>query len=145
MKTSTSHAPKSATTILLVAFTLSLAALTVACGYSSKMTAPVAGTVPMVATLNPATVNAGDPAFTLTVDGTNFGSKAVVNWNGVAQTSNTTFISSNQLTVAIPASAVVTSGTVTLTVTNPGTAGTGIYGGCAPQAENPSPPSFILY
>ena len=140
----TSQPLKPATTILLVALTLTLAAFTVACGYSSKMTAPVAGTVPMVAALNPATANAGDPAFTLTVNGSNFGSKAVVNWNGVAQTSNTMFISSGQLTVAVPASAVATSGMVTLTVTNPGSTGTGMYGSGATQAETSSPMTFTI-
>jgi hypothetical protein len=139
----TSQPLKPATTIL-VALTLTLAAFTVACGYSSKMTAPVAGTVPMVAALNPAAANAGGPAFVLTVNGSNFGSTAVVNWNGAAQTSNTTFISSNQLTVAIPASDVAMSGTVTLTVTNPGTAGTGIYGTGATQAETSSPMTFTI-
>src|SRR3984893_9238241 len=128
----TSQPLKPATTILLVALTLTLAAFTVACASSSKTTAPVAGTVPMVAALNPATANAGDPAFTLTVNGSNFGSKAVVNWNGTAQTSNTTFISSNQLTVAIPASDVAMSGMVTLSATNPGTAGPGMPG-CVEQ------------
>jgi|SRR5579862_9071883 hypothetical protein len=136
---------KPATRLLLMTLVaLTIAKFTVACGYSSKMTAPVAGTVPMVAALNPATANAGDPAFTLTVNGSNFGSKAVVNWNGVAQTSNTTFISSNQLTVTIPASDIATSGMVTLTVTNPGTAGTGIYGTGATQAETSSPMTFTI-
>jgi IPT/TIG domain len=136
---------KPATRILLMTLVaLTVAKFTVACGYSSKMTAPVAGTVPMVSTLNPDAISAGDPAFTLTVNGTNFGSKAVVNWNGAAQTSNTTFISSNQLTVAVPASAVVMSGMVTLTVTNPGTAGTGMYGSGATQAETSTPMTFTI-
>jgi hypothetical protein len=135
---------KPATTILLAALTLTLAAFTVACGYNSKMTAPVAGTVPMVAALNPATANAGDPAFTLTVNGSDFGSKAVVNWNGAAQTSNTMFISGNQLTVMIPASDIAMSGMITLTVTNPGTAGTGMYGSGATQAETSSPMTFTI-
>ena len=140
----TSQPLKPATTILLVALTLTLAAFTVACGYSSKMTAPVAGTIPMVAALNPATANAGGPAFILTVNGSNFSSTAVVNWNGAAQTANTTFISSNQLTVAIPASDVAMSGMVTLTVTNPGTSGTGIYGTGATQAETSTPMTFTI-
>lgn len=136
---------KPATRLLLMTLVaLTIAKYTVACGYSSKMMAPVADTVPMVAALNPAMVNAGDPAFTLIMNGTNFGSKAVVNWNGVAQTSNTTFISSNQLTVAVPASAIATSGTITLTVTNPGTAGTGMYGSGATQAETSSPMMFTI-
>ena len=136
---------KPATRLLLMALVaLTIAKFTVACGYSSRMMAPVAGMVPTVATLNPATISAGDPAFTLIMNGTNFVSKAVVNWNGVAQTSNTTFVSSNQLTVAVPASAIATSGTITLTVTNPGSAGTGMYGSGATQAETSSPMMFTI-
>ncbi len=83
-------------TILLVA----LIAITVACGYSSKMTAPVAGTMPTVSALSPNSATAGSAAFTMTVNGTNFASKAVVNLNGTAQTANTTFVSGNQLMVS---------------------------------------------
>ena len=65
-------------------------------------------------------------AFTLTVNGANFASNAQINWNGAAQT--TTPVSAAQLTADIPASAIATAGTVTVTVTNPGTPG-GTYGG----------------
>jgi hypothetical protein len=136
------------TTQLLKTFTLTalvaLIALTVACGYSSKMTAPVAGTAPTIAQLAPNSATAGDAAFTLTVNGTNFGTKAVVNWNGVAQTANTTYVSGSQLTVAVPASAIATSGTVQITVTNPATAGTGIYGTGATLAVTSSAMDFTI-
>ena len=80
-------------------------ALTLACGYSSG-----ASNMPAISQLNPDSTNAGASAFMLTVSGTNFASKAVVNWNGNAQA--TTYVTSRQLTIAIPASAVATSGTV---------------------------------
>ena len=128
------------TTTVLVA----LIALTAACGYSAKMTAPLAGSMPMIAQLAPDTATAGGTAFTLTVNGTNFGTKAVVNWNGVAQTTNTTYVSASQLTVAVPASAITTSGTVAITVTNPATAGTGIYGSGATLAETSSAMNFTI-
>jgi hypothetical protein len=131
---------KPVTTTLLVA----LIALTVACGYSAKMAAPVAGTLPTIATLNPGSATAGAPAFTLTVNGTNFGTKATVNWNGAAQTANTTFVSASQLTVALPASAIAAAGTVTVTVTNPGTSGTGIYGTGATLPETSTPMDFMV-
>ena len=131
---------KPVTTTLLVA----LIALTVACGYSAKMAAPVAGTLPTIATLNPGSATAGAPAFTLTVNGTNFGAKATVNWNGAAQTANTTFVSASQLTVALPASAIAAAGTVTVTVTNPGTSGTGIYGTGATLPETSTPMDFMV-
>lgn len=128
------------TTAALVA----LLALTVACGYSSKMAAPVAGTLPTIAELAPNSATAGGAAFTLTVNGSNFGSKALVNWNGAAQTANTTFVSAGQLMVAVPASAIATSGTVTVTVTNPGTSGTGIYGTGATLPETSTAMNFTI-
>ena len=121
-----------------------LIALTVACGYSSKTTPPVAGTMPAIAQLNPDSVTAGGGAFTLTVDGSNFGSKAVVNWNGVAQTANTTYVSGSQLTVAVPAAMIAASGTIQITVTNPSTPGTGIYGTGATLAETSTAMSFTI-
>jgi hypothetical protein len=127
-------------TTLLVA----LLALTVACGYSSKTTPPVAGTMPTISQLAPTSATAGGAAFTLTVNGTNFGTKAVVSWNGTAQTANTTYVSGNQLMVAVPASAIATAGTITVTVTNPATAGTGLYGSGGTLAETSSPMDFAV-
>jgi hypothetical protein len=127
-------------TALLVA----LIAISVACGYSSKMTPPVAGTMPTVSAFSPNSATAGGAAFTLTVNGTNFAAKAVVNWNGAAQTANTTFVSANQLTVAVPASAIGTAGTISVTVTNPATSGTGLYGGGGTLAETSAAMSFTI-
>jgi hypothetical protein len=121
-----------------------LLALSLACGYSSKTTPPVAGTMPAISQLNPDSATAGDTGFTLTVTGSNFGSKAVVNWNGTAQTSNTTYVSGTQLTVAVPASLIVNSGTVQITVTNPANPGTGIYGTGATLAETSTSMSFTI-
>ena len=121
-----------------------LIALTLACGYSAKTTPPVAGTVPAIAQLSPTAATAGGAAFMLTVGGSNFGAKAVVNWNGAAQTANTTYVSGGQLTVAVPASAIATSGTVQVTVTNPGTTGTGIYGTGGTLPETSTSMSFTI-
>ncbi len=123
---------------------VTLIALTVACGYSSKTTPPVAGTMPTIAALSPSSAAAGGAAFVLTVNGTNFGAKAVVNWNGVAQTANTTYVSGSQLTVAVPAAAIATAGTITVTVTNPGTPGTGMYGSGGTLPETSSPMDFTV-
>ena len=96
------------------------------CGYSKPATTPPqAGTTPTITQLIPNNANAGT-AFILTVNGSDFASNAAVNFNAAAQT--TTFVSASQLTVAVPASADMTSGAVPVTVTNPGTPG-GIYGG----------------
>ncbi len=97
------------------------------CGYGSKtVTPPQPGTTPTVARLTPDNVNAGSPAFMLTVDGTNFASNATINWSGTAQA--TTFVSGSQLTTVVPADAVAAAGTVPVSVTNPAVSG-GIYGG----------------
>ncbi|HTW58035.1 MAG TPA: IPT/TIG domain-containing protein [Terriglobales bacterium] len=130
-------------TVLTISF-VTLIALMLACGYSSKSTPPVAGTMPAISALNPESVTAGGAAFMLTVNGSNFGAKAVVNWNGAAQTANTTYVSAGQLTVAVPASLIANSGTVSITVTNPATAGTGIYGTGATLAETSSSMSFTI-
>ena len=127
-------------TALLVA----LIAISVACGYSSKMTAPVAGTMPTVSALSPNSATAGSAAFTMTVNGTNFASKAVVNLNGTAQTANTTFVSGNQLMVAVPAAVIATPGTVSVTVTNPATSGTGMYGSGGTLAATSAAMSFTV-
>lgn len=121
-----------------------LIALTLACGYSAKTAAPVAGTMPAITELNPDAATAGEAGLTLTVNGNNFGTKAVVNWNGVAQTTNTTYVSANQLAVAVPATAIATSGTVMVTVTNPGNPGTGIYGTGATLPETSTSVTFTI-
>jgi hypothetical protein len=132
------------TTLKTIAL-LTVIALTMACGYSSKASMPAtAGSMPTIAQLNPNAATAGGDAFILTVNGTNFGTKAVVNWNGVAQTSNTTFMSGTELTVSLPASAIAAAGTVQVTVTNPAVAGGGPYGGGGTLAETSSAMSFTI-
>ena len=118
--------------ILLLA-TLTVFAL--GCGYGSKtVTPPTAGTAPTISSLAP-TANHGDPAFVLTVNGTNFASNAAIDWNGTAQT--TTFVTASQLTANIPAAAIAASVTVPITVTNPAVAG-GPYGGGTTAATSVS-------
>jgi hypothetical protein len=115
-----------------------LIAITAACGYSS---ANMPGAKPAIAMLSPDSVSAGGPAFTLTVNGSNFAANAVVNWNGVARP--TKYVSVSQLKVAIPASMIVTSGSAQITVTNPATAGNGMYGG-GTLAVTSSPMDFVI-
>jgi hypothetical protein len=78
----------------------------------------VAAGAPVLTSLNPSTSTAGGPAFTLTVDGTNFVSNSTVRWNGSNRT--TTFVNASQLTAAIPASDIASTGTASVTVANPG-------------------------
>jgi len=121
-----------------------LIALTLGCGYSSKNYPPVAGAMPAIAELSPDSAQAGGAAFMLTVNGSNFSSKAVVNWNGTAQTASTVYVSGNQLTVAVPASAIASAGAVQVTVTNPGTPGTGMYGSGGTLPETSQPVNFTI-
>ncbi len=91
---------------------------------------------PAVSGLNPANATAGDSAFTLTVDGSNFVSSSVVQWNGSSRP--TTFVSSTRLSAAIPASDIATSGTAQVTVLNP-TPGGGASNASAFNIGNPMP------
>jgi hypothetical protein len=120
-----------------------LSAFTLACGYSSKATTPATpGTMPTIATLAPNSTTHGDPAFVLTVTGTSFSGTAVINFAGVAQTTNQ--VSPTQLTATIAAADITSAGTVAVTVTNPGTAGTGAYGSGGTTAETSSPMNFTV-
>lgn len=110
---------------------LLLIAASLACGYSSN--ANSTALMPAIAQLNPTNATAGGAAFTLTVNGSNFLSNAVVNWNNVAQA--TTVVSGNQLLVAIAPEMISDSGTVQITVTNPGMVGR--YGTTPAQTSAP--------
>ena len=105
---------------------LLLSALALGCGYSHSTTPVHPGIMPVISALVPNNANHGGPAFTFEVDGTTFASNAVINFNGAAQT--TTFVSAAKLTTMIAATAIMNSGSVPVTVTNPGTPG-GPYGG----------------
>ena len=80
------------------------------------------GTPPAVTSISASTTStASTPycstqGFTLTVNGTNFTSDAVVNWNGTPQP--TTFVSATQLTAAVPATTAAFPGTTGITVSN---------------------------
>lgn len=113
-----------------------LIAFGLACGYSSNKTTTPAqpGTAPALSQLVPNATNSGGPAFVLTVNGDNFASRAVINFNGAAQA--TTFVTAKQLTATIPASAIATAGMVNVSVTNPGTPGGQYGGGTLPANSN---------
>jgi hypothetical protein len=130
---------KTLSTVLLAA----VCAFTLACGYSSKATTPaVAGSMPSIAERAPDNMNSGGSEFVLTVNGSDFSSKATINWNGTAQT--TTYVSASQLTATISASDIATPATVPITVTNPATSGTGVYGSGGTLAETSSAMNFTV-
>jgi Protein of unknown function (DUF4038)/Putative collagen-binding domain of a collagenase/IPT/TIG domain len=72
--------------------------------------------VPAISTLGANHVTGG-AAFTLSVNGSNFVAKSVVNFNGKAEA--TTFVSAKTISAAIPASDVAVAGSINVTVTNP--------------------------
>ena len=75
---------------------------------------------PAIASLAPATVTHGGPAFTLTVTGTNFTPGSKVYWNG-ADLGTTVFVNAQTLTATVPAAniASVPNPLPTITVVNP--------------------------
>ena len=81
-----------------------------------------AGT-PAIQELVPNNMKAGLGGFTLTVNGSNFATGAVVYWNGAPRT--TMFALPGQITASISAADIANPGTASVFVKNPG--GTGIY------------------
>ncbi|HEX4899263.1 MAG TPA: hypothetical protein VFV61_01950, partial [Pyrinomonadaceae bacterium] len=87
-------------------------------GISLTQNFTIINTGPTVSSLAPANAVAGGPAFTLTVNGTNFDATSVVLWNGVSRT--TTLVSSTQLTAQITAADIQSAGSFAVTVSNSG-------------------------
>ena len=84
-------------------------------------TGQVADPVPFLnQPLVPTAVSPGNPGFTLKVNGTGFVSGAIINFNRVPLA--TTFVDAEHLTAAVPASAVASAETATVTAVNPGAA-----------------------
>lgn len=78
---------------------------------SFTLTAPA----PTISSLNPPSIAALQPAFTIVVNGTSFAvSGASIRWNGTALT--TTPISDTQLQAQVPATALMTPGTAAITI-----------------------------
>lgn len=73
--------------------------------------------VPTIGSISPSSATEGDPAFTLTVTGTQFISASQVLWNNSAV--QTTYGSSTSLTAQIPASDLGSAGIANITVQNP--------------------------
>ena len=73
---------------------------------------------PLISSLNPSTVIAGSPSFTLTLNGSNFQDGASVTVDGAPR--NTTFVDPGQLTVSVMNTDVAVARQVPIVVTNPG-------------------------
>lgn len=88
---------------------------------STTVTGSLYGAAPSASSITPNLVQAGSAAFTLTVNGTGFNTGSTVNFGGAALT--TTYVSSTQVTAAVPASAIVNYGWAPVTVSNPSPGG----------------------
>ena len=102
--------------VLVVAVLLMAILPIAACGYGSNynggMTMPAAA--PKITELIPNDTPAGSPAFTMTVNGSSFGTSATVYWNGSPLTSS--YITGNQITAAVPAANVAAAASVSVYV-----------------------------
>ncbi len=72
---------------------------------------------PAIKSLNPPSIDAGQPAFILTVNGSNFTPASTVVWN--ASQVSSLFVSTSQLTAQIPASVIQNAGTAQVSVNTP--------------------------
>jgi hypothetical protein len=91
-------------------------------GTSSPVSFVVSGNpLPTITGLDPSHATPGGGGFTLTVNGTNFISGAVVRWKGADRT--TIYVNSTKLTAAILASDIATAGSASVTVFNPAPGG----------------------
>lgn len=99
---------------------LTLVMFSVACGYGSHSNYMNNGGTgaPQIMQLQPTMANAGGPAFTLTVEGSGFGTDSVVYWNMVAQT--TSYDSGTQVSAQITAADIMNPGMIPVYVRSGG-------------------------
>src|SRR5215471_10944280 len=103
---------------------------------SGVLTFTVNNPTPMLASISPNEVSAGVQAFTLTANGSSFVNGSVVQVNGSNRT--TTFVSSTQLSAAIPAGDIAATGPLSISVANPGPGG-GASATLTLTVTNPAP------
>lgn len=91
-----------------------LSVVLVGCGYGSRNYNPgmtgTGGGAPAISSLTPNTATAGSMAFAMTVNGSRFGTDAVVYWN--AQPTGTMYVSSNQVVADVTAADAAVAATV---------------------------------
>jgi hypothetical protein len=129
-------------------------------GDSTSIAFNVFGPPAMISALNPSSVVAGGPAFTLLVNGLNFVNGAVVSFKNVERL--TTFLSTTQLAISISVQDIAKPGAINITVTDPfGNGGDGstsspasltilpvnvqpVVGALVPASTTAGSPSFTL-
>ena len=92
--------------------------VTTAGGTSAVATFTINPAPPTISGLSPNSAAAGGPAFTLTINGTNFVSDATAKWGATALA--TTFVNAGQLSATVPAALIAVPGTASVTVTTTG-------------------------
>jgi uncharacterized protein (TIGR03437 family) len=105
---------------------------------TNPMTFTMIPSTPTAAGVSPASVTAGAPAFTLTVNGAYFTPASTVVWN--RSTLATSFASTVQLTAVVPANLVAAAGNASITVSNPGGLISQAVGFVVAAAPPPPPP-----
>ncbi|MBU1942175.1 MAG: PQQ-like beta-propeller repeat protein [Actinobacteria bacterium] len=107
------------------------------CSYFARFDTPP-NPLPATTDLDPAEKTAGDPGFTLTVNGTDFIQDSTVRWNGADRA--TTYVSDTQLEADVTASDLAAAGTFDITVFNPAPGG----GESNPQAFTVNPETHTV-
>jgi hypothetical protein len=90
-------------------------------GKSDTAQVAVANPAPTITALSPALVEAGGPAFTLTVTGTGFLAGSYIRWNGSVRLP--TQITATELRVEVPSSDIAVTQAIQVTVHNPAPGG----------------------
>lgn len=103
---------------LVISAVVNIIGFLVGCGGGTASTGGGGNPVPTITAISPTSVLGGSAAgFALTINGANFMSASMVNFGGTTATA--TFVSSTQLTAAIPATAITSAGNAAVLVTNP--------------------------
>ncbi|MGE5596059.1 MAG: beta strand repeat-containing protein [Hyphomicrobiales bacterium] len=105
-------------------------------GTSSQLPFAINNPLPTLTSVAPTSAIAGDPGFTLTVNGTGFIATSKVRWDGADLA--TTYVSATQLTASVPATNIATAGSHSVTVNTPAPGG-GTSGSLAFAVNNPVP------
>jgi RHS repeat-associated protein len=106
-------------------------------GQSNSLRFTVLNPVPILTSINPSSIIAGSPDFTLTLNGDNFVKTSIVSFNN--QQVSSIYISKTQIETTIPASAVPAPGNYPVKVINPSPGG-GETSSLTFGVESPTPP-----
>jgi len=105
-------------------------------GVSASQAFTINNPVPTLSSLSPPSATAGSGNFTLNVNGSNFNSSSMIQWNGLSRP--TTLVAAGLLRCTIPASLIFSAGTHNVQVHNPAPGG-GITAVSTFTVNNPVP------